>query len=162
MRLIREGAIKELNPIRIYPFSQIQDAFRYMQSGAHSGKIVLEPHEDDEVPVVPSQKPKYYFDPAATYVVSGDLGDLGRSTTRWMASRGARNLILLSRHGPVRDSGKELVTDLESMGVNVAVPPCDVTDFEVLKTTLSQCLAYMPPIKGVIQGSMVLKVRLPS
>ena len=51
MRLLREGGIPGLKPVQVYPFSKIQDAYRYMQSGAHSGKIVLEPHDEDEVPV---------------------------------------------------------------------------------------------------------------
>src|SRR5437773_1111099 len=32
MRLLREGAITGLKPVRVYPFSKIQDAYRYMQS----------------------------------------------------------------------------------------------------------------------------------
>lgn len=51
MGLVREGNLKELNPVQTYPFAKMEDAFRYMQSGAHSGKIVLVPHEDDEVMV---------------------------------------------------------------------------------------------------------------
>ena len=51
MGLVREGKLKELNPVQAYPFTKIQEAFRYMQSGAHSGKVVLVPHEDDEVMV---------------------------------------------------------------------------------------------------------------
>lgn len=51
MGLVREGKLKELNPVQAYPFAKIQEAFRYMQSGAHSGKVVLVPHEDDEVMV---------------------------------------------------------------------------------------------------------------
>lgn len=51
MRLVAEGAITELRPVQVYPFAKLQEAFRYMQSGAHSGKIVLEPHEDDEIMV---------------------------------------------------------------------------------------------------------------
>lgn len=90
MRLVRDGTIRQLHPVQVYPFGQIQDAFKYMQSGAHSGKIVLQPHEDDIVPVVPSRKPKYSFDPSASYAISGGLGGLGRSIARWMASRGAR------------------------------------------------------------------------
>lgn len=51
MGLVRGGKLKELNPVQAYPFAKIQEAFRYMQSGAHSGKVVLVPHEDDEVMV---------------------------------------------------------------------------------------------------------------
>ena len=77
---------------------------------------------------------------------------------RWMASRGAKNLILLSRSGSTRESAKELVADLEAKQVKVATPPCDVTSVDSLRLALNECLTHMPPIKGCIQGSMVLKV----
>lgn len=99
------------------------------------------------------------FDPNTSYLISGGLGGLGRSISRWMASKGARNLILLSRSGNTKDSSKALVADLEAMGVRVATPPCDVTDASALKAALDQSHgAGMPPVKGCIQGSMVLKV----
>ncbi|KAF2093095.1 fatty acid synthase S-acetyltransferase [Rhizodiscina lignyota] len=157
MSLIREEKIREPSPTKIYPFSKIQEAFRYMQTGSHSGKIVIEPHDDDEVPIVPSRKPKYQFDAEATYVIAGGLGGLGRSMARWMVRRGASNLILLSRSGASRTEAKELVAELEGQGVKAMTPVCDVSDKESLASVISECLTSMPPIKGCIQGSMVLR-----
>lgn len=74
---------------------------------------------------------------------------------RWMTKRGARNLILLSRSGNTSETSRELVSDLESQGVKVATPACDVSDLSALQAALKGC--NMPPIKGCIQGSMVLK-----
>ncbi|KAN0087204.1 hypothetical protein V8E54_000892 [Elaphomyces granulatus] len=158
MNLVRDGKIGELNPTQSFPFSEIQESFRYMQSGVHSGKIVLEPNPKDIVPIVSSRKNSYNFDPDASFVISGGLGGLGRSIARWMASRGAKNLILLSRSGNVKDSSMELVGDLEGMGVRVATPRCDVSDVESLKNALNECLSNgMPPVKGCFQGAMVLR-----
>lgn len=108
--------------------------------------------------MVPQNKPTYDFDANATYVISGGLGGLGRSTARWMASRGAKHLLLLSRFGPVHDSAKELLADLGALGVDVFAPPCDVSDEFALKRVLDECSSRMPSIRGCIQGSMVLKV----
>ncbi|EAL93575.1 beta-ketoacyl reductase [Aspergillus fumigatus Af293] len=72
-----------------------------------------------------------------------------------MASRGAKNLILLSRSGATRDSAKELLRDLEDLGVRVATPRCDVSDRTSLRHALNECSAAgMPPVKGCIQGAM--------
>ncbi|KAH8804357.1 beta-ketoacyl synthase domain-containing protein [Xylogone sp. PMI_703] len=144
-------------PTTVYPFSKVRDAFRQMQSDKNTGKLVLEPHDEDLVPMVPSQKPVSQFSPQASYVVVGGLGGLGRSIARWMVSRGAKNLILVSRRGPTHDAAKELVKELESKCVKVATPLCDATDSETLKTVINECLTSMPPIKGCIQGSMVLR-----
>ena len=145
-------------PIKTYPLSQIQGLFRQMQSGTHIGKLVLEPHDEDVVPVISSQKPKSQFDANASYVIAGGLGGLGRSVARWMASRGAKNLILLSRRGAAHPSAIDFIKELESICDKVSAPPCDVTDEETLKKVINECLSHMPPIKGCVQGSMVLKV----
>jgi len=51
MSLLRQGSIGEVSPIKVFPFSRTEEAFRYMQAGKHMGKIVLVSQEDDIVPV---------------------------------------------------------------------------------------------------------------
>ncbi|KAH8883185.1 beta-ketoacyl synthase domain-containing protein [Thozetella sp. PMI_491] len=148
--------LRQINPA-VYPFSQLQDALRQLQTSKDVESVILEPRLDDVVPVIPSRAPETEFDPAASYVVAGGLGGLGRSIARWMASRGAKNLILLSRSGPITEAAKELISELEGKNVKVSAPSCDVTDLEVLKKAISDSLESMPPIKGCVQGSMVLK-----
>lgn len=145
-------------PISTYAFSQLADAFRQMQSGTEVSKLVLEPHDQDVVPVLSRRTPACQLEPNATYVIAGGLGGLGRSVARWMAGRGAKNLILLSRRGPVQEAAKQLVRELELTCDNVATPACDVTDSEALRDVIEKCSATMPPVRGCIQGSMVLKV----
>ena len=59
MNLLHEGKIGSVSPIHIFPFSRIEEAFRFMQTGKHMGKIVLVPQKDDQVPVSPSEKKKH-------------------------------------------------------------------------------------------------------
>lgn len=120
---------------------------------------LIDAYTNIQYQIIPSRRPTYNFDPNATYVISGGLGGLGRSMAQWMANRGAKHLILLSRSGATRDSAKELVEGLEAANVKVATPPCDVSDMDSLTQVLNECLTDMPSIKGCIQGSMVLKVR---
>ena len=98
------------------------------------------------------------FDPEATYLISGGFGGLGRWTARWMADRNAKNLILLGRQGAKGTAAQELLKDLVSQGITVAAPPCDVTNQTALANVLSECKRTMPPVKGCIVGTMVLKV----
>lgn len=72
-----------------------------------------------------------------------------------MATRGARNLILLSRSGNTRAASSVLVSELESQGVKVATPACDISDLSALEFALKNC--NMPPVKGCVQGAMVLR-----
>ena len=107
---------------------------------------------------MPSSVPTYSFRPDATYLIAGGLGGLGRAITRWMVSRGARNFILLSRSGPKGKEAMDLIEELKSHGVKIAAPPCDVSSEDELSTTIEKYRSTMPPVRGCIQASMVLKV----
>jgi NADPH:quinone reductase-like Zn-dependent oxidoreductase/acyl transferase domain-containing protein len=153
--------LKRNTPITAYSMSQVQDALRHMQSGKHIGKLVIEAHDDDVVPVVTPPKPATKFSPNATYVVSGGFGGLGREIIRWMVKQGARNLIVTSRQGAEEESAKAFVADLQRKGVTVATPACDITDKKALNNAISSCLSQMPPVRGCINASTILNVSLP-
>ncbi|KAE9365744.1 BcPKS1, polyketide synthase [Stipitochalara longipes BDJ] len=144
-------------PLHFYPISKLEEGMRFMQSGESSGKIVFSLAATDRVPAIISSKPQYQLDPNASYLISGGFGGLGRSAAFWMATRGAKYLILLSRSGPKIDAAIKLVEKLQHMGVSVATPKCDVSSAENLSSVLSECAKTMPPIQGCIQSAMVLK-----
>lgn len=52
---------------------------------------------------------------------------------------------------------RDPVEELGDSGVTAFAPPCDVSDRATLGSVLTTCAKTMPPIKGCIQGSMVLK-----
>lgn len=45
MKFAQTKSIKEVSLVIVYPFSQIEDSLRLMQTRKHIGKIVLEPQE---------------------------------------------------------------------------------------------------------------------
>lgn len=45
-----------------------------------------------------------------------------------MVSRGAKNLVLLSRSGPHSEAAKELLQELKEHTTRVETPSCDVAD----------------------------------
>jgi NAD(P)-dependent dehydrogenase (short-subunit alcohol dehydrogenase family) len=103
-------------------------------------------------------QPGFMMDQNATFVIAGGLGGIGRATARWMADRGAKNLILLSRSGPRTDAGRDLCEELRKRGVRVETPACDVTNLIRMREVFAQLSANMPPIKGVCQMSIVARV----
>lgn len=76
-----------------------------------------------------------------------------------MVDRGARKFISLSRSGAKSKEAIDLIEEMKSRGVTIAAPPCDISVEDEVSTTLEECKRSMPPIKGCIQASMVLKVR---
>lgn len=78
---------------------------------------------------------------------------------RWMVSRNAKNLILLSRSGARTEVAHEFLEEIRSQGVRVEAPACNVADTAMMNETFDHYAKEMPPIKGCIQGSMVRRVR---
>lgn len=100
----------------------------------------------------------YYFRSDSSYILAGGLGGLGRSIATWMASRGAKNFIFVSRSGARTDVTKAFVKELTSNDCQVRVIAADLSDREQLFPVLQACMAAMPAVKGCFQCSMVLQV----
>lgn len=107
---------------------------------------------------MPTTRPSWSFDENATYVIAGGLGGLGRTIARWMMGRGAKYILLLSRSGAKDEVAIALLEELEENKVQVAAPACDISNEDTLISVLRELTKGFPPIKGCIQGSMVLRV----
>lgn len=159
--LLSAGVLSSPKPVSVFSRADFEPAIRYLQTGRHMGKAVIDWEAQAEIPVIPSPEPEYSFNPNASYVIAGGLGGIGRRLAAWIASRGAKHLILLSRSGPSKsDSAMKLLGDLRARGIHVVTPQCDIADAQSLRDTISRATRSMPPIRGCIQSSMVLKVRL--
>ena len=154
-------ATKQLHvarPLQVYGIEDVEKVFRLMQDGQAAGKFVIEVKPDAQVSTVLDTRPSFLIDSRKTYLIVGGLGGLGRRIAHWMIRRGAANLVLLSRSGGSGNQAAEhFLTELRSQGIRVEAPPCDVTDAVALREILDRCAIDMPPIKGCIQGSMVLR-----
>ncbi|KAI2601756.1 KR-domain-containing protein [Hypoxylon sp. NC1633] len=144
-------------PLHVYSLPDVEKAFRYMQSGTNTGRIIVEGHSGDAVPKFLVQKSAWQFDANASYVVAGGFGGIGRAILRWMADRGAKNLIALSSRGASSRAALDLVSDLEKCDVRVVTTPCDVASPTDLSALLRACAAYMPPVKGCINAAIFLQ-----
>lgn len=79
---------------------------------------------------------------------------------KWMISKGAKSIVLLSRSGELRGKAKEQIDDLNAAGANIVVRSCDVTDGAAVDQLISDGLTDLPPVQGIIHGAMVLHVSL--
>lgn len=158
LKLFSGGKISQVHRTTVMDFTQIKDGIQALQDNQSLDKIVFVPDPSNAVLVAPDVMPSYQFDSNASYLLAGGLGGLGRSLARWMGSRGAKNLIFLSRTGTVTESVKEMVTDLKAVGCNTHIFACDVADADRLRAIVDVCSTTLPPIKGCFQGSMVLRV----
>lgn len=75
-----------------------------------------------------------------------------------MARQGARRLVVLSRSGYEDSRSRSVIADLTSLGTHVDLIQGDVTVIEDVRRAFEQASA---PIRGIIQGAMVLRVSQP-
>lgn len=158
IRLHTEGRIHQAKPTTVMSYEKVEDALRQLQSGRGMGKIVLVPSPTDIVPIVPQPKTEYTFDKNSTYVLAGGLGGIGRSIGQWMASKGAKHLVFLSRTGKITDSVEQMINVLRNNGCHAHIYACDVADATRVKEVMQEITRNLPQVKGCIQGSMVLRV----
>lgn len=65
---------------------------------------------------------------------------------------------MVSRSGPHGKGIQSLVDEMNTLGASLNVYSCDVADQEELKKVIDMDGASMPPVCGVIQAAMVLRV----
>ncbi|KAF6803240.1 beta-ketoacyl synthase domain-containing protein, partial [Colletotrichum musicola] len=94
------------------------------------------------------------FSEDKAYLLIGLTGDLGRSICCWMLGRGARHVVLTSRHPQIDD---EWLEEMRALGGNVLVVAADVGDEQSLDACLAKIRESMPPIGGIAFGPLVLK-----
>lgn len=157
--LYKNGEISHSQPLTIKYFAKIGERDQ-VQDSSHGrvGKVVFKYEASDLIPVLPDARSPYQFDRHASYVLAGGLGGLGRSLARWMAARGAKNLVFLSRSGRVSPPVAEMLEDLKATGCKARIFICNVSNADHVKSVVEDCAASLPPIKGCIQCAMTLQV----
>lgn len=154
MALFESGALSPL-PAQVFPAERVVDAFRYMQQARQIGKVVVGFERAHIVPR-PLAKPGEVirFSRDAAYLVTGGLSGFGLETARWLARRGAGQLILLSRRGRATPGAEEALNSLQALGAEVIVQACDVTDRAALRAALK--VSGSKPLKGIFHAAMVI------
>lgn len=99
-RDIRNGVVVPLETT-IFPANEVEQAFRYLASGKHIGKVLLKIRENefDKESLPINYQPRVYFDPKLSYVIPGGLGGFGLELVDWMIIRGCRKIVMSSSKG---------------------------------------------------------------
>lgn len=142
-------------PMEVFPAGQIADAFRRMAESKQIGKIVISFEDLDGLSVVPQKRAKPLMRADASYMITGGCGGFGLEIAKWMASEGARHLVLTGRTGARTPRAQQVIQALVDQGVDVTVCSTDVSD----EGQLRQCLAdigALPPLRGIVHAAGVL------
>ena len=116
---------------------------------------------DKSIQAIPRSPPPFQLHAEASYLLVGGLGGIGLEIAKWMVGElGAKSLILISRSGMDAAGAADAVEALGPSGAVITVRKCDVAAKTALWAVLHDCAQTLPPIRGVVQGAMVLKVSL--
>ncbi|WP_341675851.1 type I polyketide synthase [Niveibacterium sp. SC-1] len=157
MALFADGTLHAL-PWHAFEAAQVVDAFRHMQQARQIGKIVVTYRDGMRVSPAMSrttQDERLNLDASASYLVTGGLSGFGLRTAEWLAERGARNLVLISRRGPRTEEAVAGIARLEAQGVRVIAEACDVTDLDALRQLLQR--PDLPPLRGIVHAAAVIE-----
>jgi fatty acid synthase len=168
------GCIKPINRTVFKP-TEAEQAFRYMTTGKHIGKIVIKMREEESFKVAlkgfnPSTTliatVKTHFDPKKVYIITGGLGGFGLELMRLMSFNGAKKFVLTSRSGIKTNYQRVILKLLEDLGkkyemlkTEIIVSTHNSNTIEGSKQLLEDA-EKLGPIGGVFHLALVLNPAL--
>lgn len=156
--LLQAEKISPLAPLKAFEARDIENCFRFFQKGEHIGKVVVRmPNSIGELNVTSSSRQEIKFDPDAAYLLVGGLGGLGRAVSVWMAERGARHLVYLTR-SKLDAVRLDTLHELSAMCCTYQIFRGSVIDAADVESAVR---AVGRPIRGVLHMAADLRVSLP-
>ena len=146
-RQVEAGTLSPL-PRQVFAMSEAVEALRTMQSGRHTGKIVLRPGSG-------SGSAPAAIRPDRSYLLTGGFGGLGLETAALLVDRGARFLALVGRRAPGPEA-RQRIRRLEDAGARILTLTRDVSDVAQVADALAAVDREGPPLGGVVHAAGTL------
>lgn len=140
-------------PFTCHVATQAAEAFQWLRTGAAIGETVL---DFSALPPVRRTHRPLVLDPEGCYLITGGLGGFGAATAEWLAARGARRLVLVSRRGPATEGADALLARLREHGARATAHAVDVTDPQQVRALLDELAEHEGPLRGVVHSAVVL------
>jgi acyl transferase domain-containing protein len=91
-----------------------------------------------------------------TYWITGGLGGVGKETALWLARRGARHLVLTSRHAD-EAANRDFLAELSRSSVSYRIFDGDAADRRRMSEISEEIRRSMPPLRGIIHAAGVIR-----
>lgn len=159
---IASGAVRPLDAIK-FTRDQAEEAFRFMASGKHMGKVVLEVRPEETprktipaTPITVEAVARTCFYEHKSYVIAGGLGGFGLELADWMVHRGCRKLVLSARSGIRTGYQKLCLHRWQQVGCKVAVSKADASTEKGARQILEDAVK-LGPVGGIFNLAVVLR-----
>lgn len=98
---------------------------------------------------------QFRTDENGSYLITGGLSGLGILTAKFLASKGAKHLVLTGR-SDITENSKEILNEILSMDADVKILKADVTLKEDMEKIFREIKKSGFPLKGIIHSAGVL------
>ncbi|KAJ6633803.1 Fatty acid synthase, partial [Pseudolycoriella hygida] len=148
---IESGIIKPLKA-NVFAADEIQDAFRFIASSKHIGKVLInvKDHNKENIPSVVDVQPRLYFDKEKSYIIPGGLGGMGMEIIDFMILRECKKFVLSSSRG-ISNSYQTYRINLWKTyeDVEIVVTTADITTKEGCREVIKTALE-LGPVGGIL------------
>ncbi len=141
------------SPITRYPVAQLPAAIGDLARGDTVGSLVVDLTEAPTGAEARWRVPP--IDPDGTYLITGGYGGVGLMCAQWLASRGARTIVVTGRSGQASERGQASIDLLNAAGADIWVLAADVADRGSTIELLAEINAE-GPIRGIIHAAGVI------
>ena len=162
---LKNGSIKPLKRTT-FPNNEIEQAFRFMATGKHIGKVLVKIRDDEEIepngkhykisPEIKSLARFYPQSDDSVFIIVGGLGGFGMELADWLILRGLQNVILTSRKGISNGYQSSRIRLWRSYGVNVKISTIDVTSYDGCRE-LIEFAQQIGRLEGIFNLAVVLR-----
>ena len=130
---IQSGVVTPIGST-VFDKDQVQQAFRYMSAGKHTGKVVIKIRDEELIhfpKLTVKAIPCTLFSPVKSYIIIGGLGGFGLELLQWMVDKGARHVVVNSRRG-LNNNYQKMVHQrlIRNQHVNIVINTCDAANEE--------------------------------
>ncbi|KAK6640571.1 hypothetical protein RUM44_012267 [Polyplax serrata] len=159
--LIKENVVKPIKTT-VFDYSECEQAFRYLTTGKHIGKVLLKLRDEEPVDLcIPAPKlfpsvPRMNCCQSKSYVILGGLGGFGLELADWLVMRGARKLVLTSRNGLKTGYQALRIRLWRTYGVEIVISTADVTTEQGVVDLLTQA-EKLGPVDAIFNLAVVLR-----
>jgi NADP-dependent 3-hydroxy acid dehydrogenase YdfG/acyl carrier protein len=183
MEYYRAGIFKVIEPLTIFEPSEVVDAFTQCSLGQSMGKIVVRITNSEKPLLIKKNDSKMQsneneqemFSPtvcnSGTILISGGLGGLGLTMSRWMVEkRGVKRIVLMSRrtltefekdhNNPQFNDWIRLKEAEAKHDASVDVVQVDVTQFNDVLKLIERLNKTSHPVRGIIHSAVVSNDKL--
>lgn len=153
---IQSGTVQPL-PTTVYNEYQLEQAFRFLASSRHIGKVVVKIRDEASTTTIKTINafPRTYVNSDKSYILVGGLGGFGLELADWLISRGATKLMLVSRSGLRTGYQSRCIRRWRNKGVCVQISTTDVSSIQGAGNLLKEA-NDLGPVGGIFNLAMIL------